>query len=77
MDDENNIKNFAQQQKQHDNMIRLIDFFASLFGLILLSPVILVLYIAGLFDTGSPIFRQQRVGQNQQPFTLIKFRTMT
>ena len=57
-------------------MIRLIDFFASLFGLVLLSPVILVLYIAGLFDTGSPIFRQQRVGRNQQPFTLIKFRTM-
>jgi len=57
-------------------MIRLIDFFASLFGLILLSPVILVLYVAGLFDTGSPIFRQQRVGRYQKPFTLIKFRTM-
>jgi lipopolysaccharide/colanic/teichoic acid biosynthesis glycosyltransferase len=30
----------------------------------------------GLFDTGSPIFRQERVGRNQKPFTLIKFRTM-
>ncbi len=57
-------------------MIRLIDFLASFFGLILLSPVILVLYIAGLFDTGSPIFKQQRVGRYQKPFTLYKFRTM-
>lgn len=57
-------------------MIRSIDFLASFFGLILLSPVILVLYIAGLFDTGSPIFRQQRVGRHQKPFILYKFRTM-
>lgn len=57
-------------------MIRLIDFLASFFGLILLSPVILVLYIVGLFDTGSPLFRQKRVGKNQNPFTLYKFRTM-
>ena len=57
-------------------MIRLIDFLASFFGLILLSPVILVLYIVGLFDTGSPLFRQKRVGKNQKPFTLYKFRTM-
>lgn len=57
-------------------MIRLIDFLASFFGLILLSPVILVLYIVGLFDTGRPLFRQVRVGKNQKPFTLFKFRTM-
>ena len=57
-------------------MIRLIDVLASFFGLVLLSPVILVLYIAGLFDTGSPIFKQQRVGKNMKPFTLYKFRTM-
>ena len=57
-------------------MIRLIDFLASFFGLILLLPLILVLYIIGLFDTGSPIFRQRRVGKNKHPFTLYKFRTM-
>ena len=57
-------------------MIRLIDFFASFFGLILLLPLVLVLYIIGLFDTGSPIFRQRRVGKNKYPFTLYKFRTM-
>jgi len=57
-------------------MIRSIDFLASFFGLILLLPLVLVLYIIGLFDTGSPIFRQRRVGKNKHPFTLYKFRTM-
>jgi lipopolysaccharide/colanic/teichoic acid biosynthesis glycosyltransferase len=57
-------------------MIRLFDFLASFFGLLLLSPVILVLYIVGLFDTGSPIFKQQRVGKHKKPFTLYKFRSM-
>ena len=32
--------------------------------------------MVGFFDTGSPIFRQQRVGRYQKPFTLVKFRTM-
>jgi len=36
----------------------------------------LVLYIIGLFDTGSPVFKQERVGKNKKPFTLYKFRTM-
>lgn len=39
-------------------------------------PVFVVIYILGFFDTGSPVFRQQRVGKNQRPFTLVKFRTM-
>ncbi len=37
----------------------------------------LVLTIIGLFDTGSPIFKQTRVGRNQKPFNLVKFRTMS
>lgn len=36
----------------------------------------LVLYVIGIFDTGSPVFKQQRVGKNKKPFTLYKFRTM-
>lgn len=39
-------------------------------------PVLLTILVLGLFDTGSPIFRQQRVGRYQKPFTLLKFRTM-
>lgn len=57
-------------------MIRVFDFVFSLLGLVVGFPVLLVLTIIGLFDTGSPIFRQVRVGRHQQPFTLVKFRTM-
>ena len=57
-------------------MIRLLDFIFALLGMVFGFPVLLVLVVIGLFDTGSPIFRQQRVGRNQKPFTLVKFRTM-
>jgi lipopolysaccharide/colanic/teichoic acid biosynthesis glycosyltransferase len=57
-------------------MTRLSDIICSLIGLILLSPTILLLLIVGYFDTGSPIFKQERVGRNKQPFYLLKFRSM-
>lgn len=57
-------------------MIRLIDFFAALFGLLFLWPVFIIICVLGYFDTGAPVFKQTRVGRNKQPFTLIKFRTM-
>ncbi|MBP0050156.1 sugar transferase [Marinobacterium sp. AK62] len=57
-------------------MIRFLDCFFSLLGLVLGAPVLVLLLIIGFFDTGSPLFCQQRVGRNQRPFTLVKFRTM-
>lgn len=57
-------------------MIRFFDVLFSLIGLILGFPVMLLIALIGLFDTGSPIFRQIRVGRNRQPFVLVKFRTM-
>lgn len=48
----------------------------ALVGCVLLSPAMLILLVAGFFDTGAPLFRQVRVGKDQKPFTLIKFRTM-
>ncbi|EKO3382027.1 sugar transferase [Vibrio fluvialis] len=58
-------------------MIRVIDFLASFFGLLFLWPILIVVIIIGLFDTGSPVFVQTRVGKNKKPFKLIKFRTMS
>ncbi|MDC9524621.1 sugar transferase [Pseudoalteromonas sp. Angola-30] len=58
-------------------MIRILDILFSLVGLILTTPFLIILYIIGLFDTGSPLFMQERVGRNKKPFTLVKFRTMT
>lgn len=57
-------------------MIRLLDFLAAFFGLLFLWPILLIVTIIGLFDTGSPIFVQERVGRNKKPFKLVKFRTM-
>lgn len=57
-------------------MIRILDFLFSFFGILFLWPIGVVLYIIGLFDTGSPIFIQERVGKQKKPFKLMKFRTM-
>ena len=57
-------------------MIRIIDFFFSFFGLVLLSPILIILFIIGWFENGLPLFTQIRVGRHQRSFLLIKFRTM-
>jgi O-antigen biosynthesis protein WbqP len=57
-------------------MFRLLDLLFALIGLLLGAPLLLAIFLAGLFDTGSPLFRQERVGRDQRPFTLVKFRTM-
>lgn len=58
-------------------MQRIFDFTFSLLGLLFGFPVLLLIYIVGLFDTGKPVFWQERVGRNKKPFVLIKFRTMS
>ena len=57
-------------------MIRLFDVFFSAIGLIILAPVIFIIILLGLIDTGSPFFYQKRVGIYKNFFLLIKFRTM-
>lgn len=58
-------------------MVRIFDFLFSFFGILIGLPIFIIIFILGLFDTGSPLFFQQRVGKNKRPFVLIKFRTMT
>jgi len=57
-------------------MLRMLDVLFASLGLIVGLPVLLLICLLGLFDTGSPLFRQERVGRHQRPFTLVKFRTM-
>ncbi len=57
-------------------LLRVLDFTFALCGLVFGLPVLLAIYVLGLFDTGSPLFLQERVGRNKKPFTLVKFRTM-
>ena len=57
---------------------RILDFLLSLCGIIVLSPVLLVLVILVRVKLGSPvIFKQERPGRDEKIFTLCKFRTMT
>lgn len=58
-------------------MIRLLDILFSIVGLIIGLPFLVILYVIGLFDTGKPLFFQERVGRNKKAFTLVKFRTMS
>jgi len=58
------------------SIIRFFDMCFAGLGLVLTSPVILIVLVLGYFDTKSPIFVQQRVGKNKRSFNLYKFRTM-
>lgn len=56
---------------------RIIDIIGSLAGLIILSPVFLIVSVLVYSKLGSPIFfTQERVGKNGKIFKMIKFRTM-
>jgi len=56
---------------------RLIDLILSLVGLIILSPIFLILIIAIKLDSKGPVlFKQKRVGINKTHFYILKFRTM-
>lgn len=56
---------------------RGIDFVLSLIGIIILSPVLIVLCVAIKLDSKGPIiFKQKRVGKNKTHFNIYKFRTM-
>ena len=58
-------------------MKRVLDFIISLFALIILSPLFLFVSLIILISDGKPIlFRQKRVGRNNELFTIYKFRTM-
>ena len=57
---------------------RIFDFLASALALLLLSPLLVLLAVLVRALLGGPVlFRQHRTGVNKQPFTIIKFRTMT
>ena len=57
-------------------LLRVIDILIAFTGIVLFIPLSVVVFILAFVETGSAIFFQVRVGQNQRPFTLIKFQTM-
>ena len=58
-------------------MKRAMDVVVSALLLLLLSPLLALIALAILLDSGRPVlFRQRRTGKDGEPFTMLKFRTM-
>ena len=67
-----------KEKERGSSVKRLFDLVSASVALVLLSPLILVLSLLIRWRLGSPVlFRQTRPGLNGQPFTMLKFRTMT
>lgn len=62
----------------HNFVKRTIDFLLALIGIIVLSPILIIITILVRIKLGTPvIFRQKRPGKNEKIFEMYKFRTMT
>ena len=55
---------------------RMIDVIASFCGLVVLSPILLLVWLAIWCTGGKAIYKQERIGYNGKPFMIYKFRTM-
>ena len=56
---------------------RLFDIAASLLaGIVLLVPMLIIAMVVRLDSPGPALFRQERLGKNGKPFTMLKFRSM-
>ena len=65
--------------KLYQNLIkRIFDFSAALVGLLIISPMFVVLTVSlFILNNGKPFFYQARTGKKGRLFTIIKFKTMT
>ena len=66
----------ARSYSINNVLIRLFDIIFSVFGILILSPLLISVYLLIYFQSGSPLFFQERIGKNMKKFTLVKFRTM-
>ncbi len=57
-------------------LIRIYDILISVLMISVLSPVLIIIFIICFFESGNPLFIQERVGKNKKLFYLFKFRTM-
>jgi exopolysaccharide biosynthesis polyprenyl glycosylphosphotransferase len=68
---------FSDPPRSTMAMKRAMDLLVSAFVLLVLSPLLALIALAILLDTGRPVlFRQRRAGQEGRSFTMLKFRTM-
>ncbi|WP_077358734.1 sugar transferase [Virgibacillus halodenitrificans] len=56
---------------------RMIDFFGSLIGVIIISPILIIIALSIKLTSKGPVFfKQERLGKNGRVFKILKFRTM-
>lgn len=65
-----------ETRARHAPLIRVCDVVLAAAGLLVFSPLFLLLLVLGWAQYGSPLFLQTRIGKGREPFTLMKFRTM-
>ncbi len=71
------IEHVVHRHHFFDSVKRLLEFVGALALLVVLSPIFLIIaIIVKASSRGSAIYMQTRVGRNELPFTLYKFRTM-
>lgn len=73
----NSFKKNTRKRYFYKFIKRCFDFFVSLIAIIVLSPLFLILAIAIKIDSKGPVFfKQVRIGKNNKPFKMYKFRSM-
>lgn len=75
--EEVDLSNRYEKSKQYYVLKRMIDIFGSVIGIILLSPIMVIVTIIIKMESKGPlIFAQERVGLNGKVFKMYKFRSM-
>lgn len=65
------------EKKLYEFLKRLLDIIASIVGIILTSPIILITCILVVLESpGNPIFKQERTGRRGREFNILKIRSM-
>ena len=71
------LKESLRDKKVNLLIKRLFDMVASFLGVVILSPIFIIVSICIKIDSKGPVFfKQKRVGKDGQPFMIYKFRTM-
>ena len=70
------VKDSLKKLCSYFKVSRIYDLVISIILFFSLFPLLLVTYILCFIESGKPIFVQKRVGKDQMPFYLFKFRTL-
>lgn len=71
------LQSQGKKKPFYSKIKRFLDFLISILGIVILSPVFLVIILLIKLDSRGPVlFKQRRIGINKKEFDILKFRTM-